>query len=435
MVMSGTGPGQGVTGFIANASNPFDPATDPYPTSNPTAGFTPKDEGFAGIIHGRRQPAAPELSLYCIDIDTITKIGIGYVLGTWNAANVPNVGYVARLLAEYYPNTDEPAAPDRSQPEGRRGAGGHLVLQRPLRAEHLGPVAQRRGRDRGQDPSRGAAGPAATAQPHASPRRRERPRRQRGRTVHGQHHATAARARATVTATGGNMFSDAAGTVPIANGAAVPTARRSGCGPRVPPPWCSRPPRRRPCPPATSTSTTATRRSHDAQKLILAKTATLKTTVQATAEFLAPGSLVVKKTIAGPAAGSQARVVIHTVCDDGVALTPDFVIPAGTPAGDKSKTYEPIPAGSLCTVTETSDGSVVGTDVVVIGAGQEATIPSGESETVHITDTYDFVGSLLVQEDDRRSGCGPARGDQDPHGVRWQGLDPGLRDSRRDSRG
>ena len=44
----------------------------------------------------------------------------------------------------------------------------------------------------------------------------------------------------------------------------------------------------------------------DAQQLILAKAATLTTTVQATAQFLAPGSLVVKKTIAGPAAGSQA---------------------------------------------------------------------------------------------------------------------------------
>ena len=114
-----------------------------------------------------------------------------------------------------------------------------------------------------------------------------------------------------------------------------------------------------------------------------------------------------KKTIAGPAAGTQARVVIHTVCN-GVALTPDFVIPAGTHAGDKSQTYTDIPAGSLCTVTETSDGSVVGTDVVVIGAGQEATIPAGESETVHITDTYHFVGSLLV----RKTIAGPGAGQQ-----------------------
>ncbi len=56
----------------------------------------------------------------------------------------------------------------------------------------------------------------------------------------------------------------------------------------------------------------------DAQHLILAKTGTLKTTVKAEAEFLPPGSLVVKKTITGPAAGSQAHVVIHVACDDGV---------------------------------------------------------------------------------------------------------------------
>ena len=93
---------------------------------------------------------------------------------------------------------------------------------------------------------------------------------------------------------------------------------------------------------------------------------------------------------------------------NGVALTPDFVIPAGTPAGDKSQTYTDIPAGSLCTVTETSDGSVVGTDVVVIGAGQEATIPAGERETVHVTDTYHFVGSLLV----RKTIAGPGAGQQ-----------------------
>ena len=41
---------------------------------------------------------------------TATYGGIGYTLGTWNTANVPNVDYVARLLNEYYPNTDEPAA-------------------------------------------------------------------------------------------------------------------------------------------------------------------------------------------------------------------------------------------------------------------------------------------------------------------------------------
>ncbi len=57
-----------------------------------------------------RLTAALELDLYCIDILTATYGGIGYTLGTWNAANVPNVDYVARLLNEYFPNKQEPAA-------------------------------------------------------------------------------------------------------------------------------------------------------------------------------------------------------------------------------------------------------------------------------------------------------------------------------------
>ena len=135
--MSGTGPGQGVTGFIADEQQSLRPGRRrAIPPSNPTTGFTPKDEGFAGVIHGPPTDGGATLNLYCIDINTLTYGGIGYVLGTWDAATVPNVGYVARLLTEYYPHTTNPP-PDRSQPEGRRRAGGHLVLHRPLRAEHL----------------------------------------------------------------------------------------------------------------------------------------------------------------------------------------------------------------------------------------------------------------------------------------------------------
>ena len=42
---------------------------------------------------------------------------------------------------------------------------------------------------------------------------------------------------------------------------------------------------------------------------------------------LVPGELEVTKSIAGPLAGQQGMVVIHTVCN-GTALIPDFVIPA-----------------------------------------------------------------------------------------------------------
>ena len=44
------------------------------------------------------------------------------------------------------------------------------------------------------------------------------------------------------------------------------------------------------------------------------------------------------------------------VCN-GIALSPDFVIASGTPAGSVSHSFDGIPAGSVCTVTETADGA------------------------------------------------------------------------------
>ena len=107
LTLSGTGHGQSVRGFIPNPGNPFSP-TSGYPTHNPILGWTEKNEGFAGVIYGTPVGGGATLDLYCIDINTDTYIGHGYALGTWDEANVPHVGYVARILNEYYPNTDEP---------------------------------------------------------------------------------------------------------------------------------------------------------------------------------------------------------------------------------------------------------------------------------------------------------------------------------------
>ena len=63
----------------------------------------------------------------------------------------------------------------------------------------------------------------------------------------------------------------------------------------------------------------------------------------------ATGTLVVTKTIDGPAAGSQGEVKISVTCG-GTALA-DFVIPAGH-AEPSSQTYSGIAAGSTCTVEE-----------------------------------------------------------------------------------
>ena len=108
------------------------------------------------------------------------------------------------------------------------------------------------------------------------------------------------------------------------------------------------------------------------------------------------GSLLVTKTIAGPLAGRQGRIVIHTVCN-GTARSPDFVIAARTRAGRVSHSFDGIPAGSVCTVTETADGATAAVTATVSGAGQRVTVPARKVVAVNLVDVYrDTPGSLKV---------------------------------------
>jgi Domain of unknown function (DUF5979)/Thioester domain len=423
MTLSGLGPGQGVTGFIADSTNPFDPVLDGYPSTDPTTGFTPKDEGFAGVIFGQPTDGGPTLSLYCFDILTDTWVGIGYALGTWDAANVPNVGFVAQVLNNYYPfvpsqpgglaNTSQQAAAvqaaiwffsDRyvlstSDPLY------NTVVQIVNHVLSLGPVTQ-------PPPPNLSITPTDASGPNTG-------------AVVGPFTVNSSTGAATVTATGAQMFSDSGATSPIANGTSVTTPAQI---------WL-----RSTGPTSAVLQATAiaaipkdnvylydgnTPGVNDAQRLILAQDATLTTTVTATAEFKSVGSLVVQKTVAGAAAGSQSQVTIHSVCG-GAALTPDFIIPSGTPAGTSSRTYTNIPSGSMCTVTETVDGNTSTVLVNVVGNGQQVTVPENSSVTVAITDMYTFLpGSLTVVKAITGDGAGQ-QGEVIIH-VSCPGVDPSL---------
>ena len=100
-----------------------------------------------------------------------------------------------------------------------------------------------------------------------------------------------------------------------------------------------------------------------------------------------PGSLLVTKTIAGRRAGHQGPVTIHVTCN-GTALSPDFVIASRTPAGSVSHSFDGIPAGSVCTVTETADGATATVAATVSGNGQKVTVPAGKVVPVNVIDVY-----------------------------------------------
>jgi uncharacterized protein DUF5979/fibronectin-binding protein len=388
LVINSLGPGRSVSGFIPNAANPFDPVADGYPASNPPtgpgSGWSTSNESFAGIIHATPPGGGEQLDLYCIDLSTETRVGYGYALGTWDEANVPNVGYVARLLDRYYPHTGEPASlTDVNQRAAAVQAAIWFFTDRyvvstsdPLHAAVVaivndilqeGPVIE-------PNPPSVAIDPASRD----------------GAGVLGPFTVTTDNPPATVSATGADMFANAAATDAIANGDTVPSGQRI---------WL------RATPPGTAVLEATARATvprgnvflydgnvagvENAQKLILAETGELNTTVRATAEFREAGALRVSKRIAGPAAGSQGRIVIQVVCDDGVDR-PDFVIGAGA-TGRQTRTYSNIVAGTRCIVAERSNGQVTGVDVVVSGGAREVTIRANRTKTVRLIDVYRLV--------------------------------------------
>ena len=332
------GAGMGVTGYIANASNPFDPAAEDYPSSDPTTGWSALNEGFAGVLNGTPAGGGDTLHLYCIDIHTLTNTGYGYDLGDWDASGVsPRVGYIARLLNDYYPHTDQPAAlaNDNQRAAAVQAAIWFFSDRYVLRTADLlhnavvaivnevkvkGPLFKPPPPSLAitppsvSGPADSAVGPF-TVTTDTGQRRRRRPR---------------ATAEATVIATGGSMFADAPGTVPIANGAKVPSGQKI---------WMR----------STGGSSAAV------------LTATATATVPSGNVYLYAQEHRERQRCAAAHLGRECDVEDHR------------------------PGHRPVPSPRL--------------------VGRE--------------------------EDDRRSRCRIAGGDPDPHGVRWEGLEPGLRDPRR----
>ena len=273
--------------------------------------------------------------------------GFGYSLCNWDATNVPNVGFVARTLDEYYPTTDEPAG-GLTNPDQKAAAvqaaiwffTDGFVLNTVRRA------ARRRGRDRGpRSNRRGAADRTGPAYPDHHPvvPRAFRPVACWALHRHFQntprHRRRCPGRRATVTVTGGSMWSDSAAPPPIPDGASVPS------GPQIwpnsaalPPPRCSKATAEATVPPANDhLYDGSTLRAYRRPASYPRPDGYLDHHRPSQRRVPGPGSLVVNKTIAGPAAGSQGPVVIHVDCDDGVFWPRPSSSAARAPAGATSQ--------------------------------------------------------------------------------------------------
>ena len=134
--------------------------------------------------------------------------------------------------------------------------------------------------------------------------------------------------------------------------------------------------------------------------------ATSTATVTDTYDFT-PGTLVVRKVIAGEAAGAQGEVQISVVCTSGGATVLDTTVTVAAEDTDPAPFEFPgLASGASCEVTETVDGGSTAVSVTVAGGGT-VTIPAGDSAESTLTDTYEFTpGTLAVRKDIAGEGAG-----------------------------
>ncbi|CEA07359.1 hypothetical protein BN1051_00671 [Arthrobacter saudimassiliensis] len=402
LIITRTGEGQRLTGALPPVGSTW--PVNQYPTSIP-AGYQTDNVDFAGVIYAQDVESTEEVPTYCIDIRTSTRVDIGYENGTWSEANVPNVGYVARILNSYYPAVPgQPAGLNNNQRAAAVQAAiwffsdGYVVNpSNPLYSAvqaivndtiAAGPLAEPEAPDVNIDPPTAEGPVTGLTGPY---------------TLTAEDGATLTVA----VSEGYSLYSDAAGTQPLPE--TVPSGTqvwvRSDTGSTEPAVITAR---------AVVTVQSGnvflydgnTTGVPDAQKLILAATRDISATAEATAEFFAVGGLTVTKSIAGEAAGQQGAVTIAVDCDADGQFT--LEVPAET-TEDTSQTFTGIRAGAVCTITEPVTGA---TDTVLVTPSIPApvTITADTTATATVIDTYTFAPGTLVVE---KEFTGDAVGNQD----------------------
>lgn len=390
ITMTGTGPGTAVTGGLPPVGQAFDPTTG-YPADVP-ADYETANESFAGIINTVDLEGNTQ-QMYCIDIRTSTYTGLGYENGSWEESNVPNIGYVNRVLNSYYP--DVPGAPPEPPTDAIRAAAvqaavwffsdGYVLQDTdPIRqytaaivADVIaaGPLTEPPAPDVSitppvvSGPVDGATGPFTVA----------------------------AGSEATLTVTvpeGFTLYTDAAGTAPLPEDTPVASGTQL---------WVRSDAQTTAPAVVTAQAVVPVETGNvylyagnnpqvtEAQKLILAASSSISSTAQATAEFFETGTLTVNKTFAGGAVGQQGAILLNVDCGPGLVF--QATIEAGR-TEDQASTFTGIPLGTTCVVTEPETGATTAVDVVS-SAPQEAVIEA--SSAITITNTVEYrPGALNV---------------------------------------
>ncbi|MFO6461651.1 thioester domain-containing protein [Aeromicrobium sp. MLTX1] len=375
-----------------NAPASFDPVAEGYPAPGAIPADWPAETlGYAGSIPARDAEGRTVLT-YCIDLLTETESGVTYERGEWNEANVPNLGYVAYILQNYYPSEPEPAGvADNVKSAAVQSAiwffSDNLVLDPTSRPQLFALTS-----DIVADAI--ANGPAVEpAQPNLSISPDSAAAPSTGELV-GPFTVTANGPSILRAADGVELFADAAGTQPVLEGATVqPGAQlwaRSIDSTAAPGFSLQR----------TETVRESTVYLYDgqtegfenAQKLILAQDSTIAAVASVRITRFAAGAIEVTKTISGTGAGLQGAVEVLVSCTPpggGAVIERRLQIPAGTAAGTSSATFSGLPAESQCTITEPENGD--NGRVAVVSSSIEpgnVIVSTGDTAPVAATNEY-----------------------------------------------
>src|SRR5262245_37181733 len=215
--------GQTTRGFVGPAGfNPL--AGYPPAVPNPPAGFVPADGGvdlFAGTIAATTQ-AGLILSFYCVDLSTDTSSGLGYDASTWTLSAITNIAYINRIINTFYPQTSLPAAATTNAQKAAAVQAAIWFFSDKFVLSTTGavnaalyPIVQ------GIVTQTLAAGPLAV-EPPLPQVIIDGPTTGTAGQVVGPFTVRATAVDVTVAITGGQMFADAAGTVPLASPATLP---------------------------------------------------------------------------------------------------------------------------------------------------------------------------------------------------------------------